>query len=73
MKNPFKRLPPILYPLYIPLLIVYGVVCLIGWLLGFFQCERCKKVYWITEEKHERIIYRFETETICSTCDKGKS
>ncbi|MEC3420663.1 hypothetical protein P4159_05660 [Bacillus thuringiensis] len=70
MKNPFKRMPPILYPFYIPLLVVFGFAYIIGWLLGFFQCEKCKKVYWITEEKHEITVYRFETETVCSTCSK---
>ncbi|MGG3644642.1 hypothetical protein [Bacillus wiedmannii] len=67
MKNPFKRLPPILYPLYIP----YGLALLlyyfVTWLLGFWRCHNCNKTFWLTDGRYERLVCG-EWKDTCEGC-----
>jgi phage terminase large subunit GpA-like protein len=43
---------------------------LLRW-LGFWKCNHCGKVFWVTAPKH---IYRFafhrRVETLCETCNQ---
>lgn len=77
-----KRLPPILYPLGLPIYLVIVIVnFLIGvckwtyyivfWLLGFWNCVVCKKLYWINSDRlcidKEKTISLFD-DHICDAC-----
>lgn len=60
-----EKLPPILY---FPVCIIVQFIFFIGWLLGFFVCWDCEKVFWSNQKN---IVYGYggySTRTICNKC-----
>ena len=78
-----KRLPPILFPVWLVMFILDRAYRTIMWLFGFWYCKDCKQRFGITDERHlhvytEEIFKRgkfftkFKKKHICIVC-KGNN
>lgn len=78
-----KRLPPILFPVWLVIFLLDRAYRLAMWLFGYWYCKDCKQRFGITDERHlhvytEEIFKRgnfytkFRKKRICNIC-KGNT